>query len=196
MPPAVGFRGGCVRWRSRGWTGSCASGVAGVGDGCWRGDALAPIERAAGMPLGAQAGVARLSPALLGVRDALERAVLGALARQPCTVSFSGGRDSSAVLAFATYVARKHGLDEPIPLTLRFPSTPRDESRWQELVVAHLGLREWERIEVTVELDVLGDLACVGLTEHGLLWPANARAAVRLTQRGAACSPESMETGC
>jgi asparagine synthase (glutamine-hydrolysing) len=143
--------------------------------------ALAPVERAAGMPLGGQVGMARLPPALLGVRDALERAVLGALARQPCTVSFSGGRDSSAVLALATHVARKHGLDPPIPLTLRFPSALRThESQWQELVVAHLGLRKWERIEIADELDVLGDLACAGLLEHGLLWPANAHLHVPL----------------
>ena len=49
-------------------------------------------------------------PGGLGVRGALEAAVLPALQRPPCLVSFSGGRDSSAVLAVAADVARRHGL--------------------------------------------------------------------------------------
>ena len=40
----------------------------------------------------------------------MERALLAPLRRGPCLVSFSGGRDSSAVLAVATAVARREGL--------------------------------------------------------------------------------------
>ena len=40
---------------------------------------------------------------------ALERALIGALRRAPCVVSFSGGRDSSALLAVATRVTSTSG---------------------------------------------------------------------------------------
>ena len=67
---------------------------------------------------------------------ALERAVLPALLRPPCVVSFSGGRDSSLVLAAAVAVARSEGLAAPIPITVRFPaSAESDEQEWQERVV-------------------------------------------------------------
>ncbi len=48
-------------------------------------------------------------------REAIERAVLPALQRQPCLVAFSGGRDSSAVLAVAALVARRPGWRSPSP---------------------------------------------------------------------------------
>ena len=48
-------------------------------------------------------------------RPTLERILLGALQRAPCVVAFSGGRDSSALLAEATRVARVHGLEDPVP---------------------------------------------------------------------------------
>jgi asparagine synthase (glutamine-hydrolysing) len=106
---------------------------------------------------------------------ALERACLPALERGPCFVSFSGGRDSSLVLAAATSAARSHGLALPVPVTNRFAlASHTDESAWQELVIAHLGLPEWVRLELTDELDVLGELATRGLRRHGLLWPFNA----------------------
>jgi asparagine synthetase B (glutamine-hydrolysing) len=96
------------------------------------------------------------------------------LASAPCYVSFSGGRDSSAVLAVATAAARRHGLPEPVPVTLRFPGMPStDEARWQEAVVAHLELKRWEVIAIDEELDLLGAVAQRALTAHGLLWPPN-----------------------
>src|SRR5207248_611012 len=62
----------------------------------------------------------------------------------------------------------------PVPITLRFPGRPlADETAWQERVIAHLGLSEWERVEVTDELDFLGPAACEGLASMGLLWPPN-----------------------
>ncbi len=54
------------------------------------------------------------APALTA-REAIERAVLPALQRQPCLVAFSGGRDSSAVLAVAALVARRPGWRSPSP---------------------------------------------------------------------------------
>jgi hypothetical protein len=137
---------------------------------------IADAELATGMVFGTGAGprlpsVGRRVPP----RAALESAILPALAGGPCLVSFSGGRDSSAVLAVATALARREGLPDPIPVTNRFPAAPAtDESRWQERVVAHLRLREWLRLDFGDELDVLGPHARRAMRRHGLLWPFNA----------------------
>jgi asparagine synthase (glutamine-hydrolysing) len=48
-----------------------------------------------------------------------------------------------------------------------------DETSWQEMLVRHLGLTEWIRIEHHDELDLIGPYARRVLTAHGLLWPAN-----------------------
>jgi hypothetical protein len=114
---------------------------------------------------------------------AVEAAVVPALRRAPCLVSFSGGRDSSAVLAAATRVARREGLPDPVPATIRAPRAPgADESAWQELVVRHLGLRDWLRVEVEDELDIVGPVAQDVLRRHGLLWPFNAHFHVPLLE--------------
>ena len=117
-------------------------------------------------------------------RGALAAELVDALACSPCAVSFSGGRDSSAVLAAAVEVARREGLPEPVPVTLRFPGVAStEESEWQELVIAHLRVREWERIEVRDELELLGPVARAALTAHGLLWPPNAYVHVPILER-------------
>ena len=104
-------------------------------------------------------------------RLTLER-VIRRSSTPPCGVAFSGGRDSSAVLAVATHVARRDGLPDPVPITRVFPEAPAtDETEWQELVVRHLGLRDWIRLQLTDELDLLGPLATPRLREHGVLWP-------------------------
>jgi asparagine synthase (glutamine-hydrolysing) len=109
-----------------------------------------------------------------GGRRALEDVALRALCRPPCFVSFSGGRDSSAVLAIATAVARREGLDLPIPATNRFPAAPDShEDEWQQAVVDHLALSEWVRLEWSDELDVLGPWAAAILRRHGVLVPFN-----------------------
>lgn len=105
---------------------------------------------------------------------ALRDVILETLQRPPCLVSFSGGRDSSAILALATDVARAHGLDLPIPMSLRFPAAPRsDETNWQELVVRHLGLTEWNRVDLADELEVLGPWARSLLLRVGCYYPRN-----------------------
>jgi hypothetical protein len=105
-------------------------------------------------------------------REALERVISLALRRPPCGVAFSGGRDSSAVLAVATHVARRDGLAEPIPITKVFPGVKdSQESEWQETVLHHLGLEEWQRVVLTDELDLVGPLAGAHLVDHGVVWP-------------------------
>lgn len=106
-------------------------------------------------------------------RQALERAVLKVLRKPPCVVSFSGGRDSSLVLAVAVHVARREGLPLPVAFTREFPMADgSDEREWQELVVNHLGLEDWQRARTHDELDLVGPIAQAFLQEHGSLLPA------------------------
>jgi len=137
-------------------------------------NALSPLEVASGLVLGS-AETARPFLHDSDPRATMERALVEPLRRGPCLVSFSGGRDSSAVLAVATSVARREGLAPPIPATLRFPAAEDSvETEWQESVVAHLGLSDWIRFEMTDELDCVGPVASASLARHGLLWPSNA----------------------
>jgi hypothetical protein len=136
---------------------------------------LSPLELASGLVFGT---AARTSPTPQHVPEdplaALGEALVPALTRAPCFVSFSGGRDSSAVLAAAVAVARREGLPLPIPATNLFPGAARSsEAEWQELVVGHLGLDDWVRLELRDELDCVGPLAKGILERHGLLWPFN-----------------------
>ncbi len=109
-----------------------------------------------------------------------------ALKRPPCVVSFSGGRDSSAVLAVAVEVARHEGLADPIPATNRFAAlTSADESHWQELVIRHLRLQEWARIELDDQLDMTGRAATEVLRRHGILAPFNGHFHVPLLEAAA-----------
>ncbi len=138
---------------------------------------MSELERGVGVVLGIDHEVAALRPArgIAGARAVLEELILTALHRPPCAVSFSGGRDSSLVLAVATSVARRHGLPDPVPITLRFPAVGEsDESGWQQSLVDHLGLSTWERVTLTDELDLLGPVALPVLRRHGLQWPFNA----------------------
>jgi hypothetical protein len=138
--------------------------------------ALTRWELASGLAIGGDPSAGEVQPADGRTeRGALEVALLPALERQPCVVSFSGGRDSSVVLALAVRAARKRGLPDPIPVTLRFPGVQStQESEWQELVVSHLALSDWHRLELSDELDHLGAIAQAGLVANGLLWPPNA----------------------
>lgn len=105
---------------------------------------------------------------------AMEQAILPALLRPPCVVSFSGGMDSSFVLAVATGLARREGLPLPLPVTWRFDDAPRAcESPWQERVVAGLGLTRWEVLTARDELDVVGPVAQRVLARLGPVHPVN-----------------------
>jgi Asparagine synthase len=138
---------------------------------------LSPLEVSCGLVFGLDAKkppMPRLAAEMVAVQ-ALEEAIRPALQRPPCLVSFSGGRDSSSVLAVATRLARREGLEPPIPATNRFRgAADADERDWQEQVVAHLELHDWVKLEFTDELDCVGPIATKILRRHGLLWPFNA----------------------
>jgi asparagine synthetase B (glutamine-hydrolysing) len=138
------------------------------------GSGLRPLEIASGLVLGLGRGLED-DAVNTNARAALERTVLEALHRPPCLVSFSGGRDSSAILAIAVDLARRAGLPLPVPATHRFASVAASvEDEWQERVVRHLGLDDWARLEHEDEIDCVGPVAARVLLEHGLLWPFNA----------------------
>ena len=104
--------------------------------------------------------------------EAIEHAILPALQQQPCVVGFSGGRDSSVVLAVAARLAAREGLPPPIAATKVFPGQPEtEESEWQELVIRHLGIEDWVQEEFHDEFDLLGPAALKSLRAHGPLWP-------------------------
>ena len=108
-----------------------------------------------------------------------------ALLRPPCGVAFSGGRDSSAVLAVAAHVARRDGLPQPIPITKVFPDVPTaEEGSWQESVVRHLGLDDWQRVVIHDELDLVGPLATANLVAHGVVWPPTIHGDVPVVELG------------
>lgn len=106
-------------------------------------------------------------------REMLDNAIRPALQSGRCYVTFSGGRDSSAVLAAATSLARREDLPLPIPVTKTYPDIPdTDESDWQQLVIDHLGLTDWIRLEFRDgESDLLGAAARKSLKKNGLMWP-------------------------
>ncbi len=102
----------------------------------------------------------------------LESMLAPALARPPCVVAFSGGRDSSALLAVASRLAAREGFEPPVAATLRYPGEHEaHEDQWQELVVRHLGISNWEKLPAADSADLLGPVASCELRRHGLLWP-------------------------
>lgn len=114
-------------------------------------------------------------------RVVLDELLATHLSTSPCLVAFSGGRDSSVLLAAAVAVARREGLALPVPVTLSYPKVrDTDETAWQDRVLAHLGVRD--RIVLTVhdEHDPLGPVAEPVLRRHGVLWPPNFAPTVRM----------------
>lgn len=104
----------------------------------------------------------------------LARVMLPALARPPCLVSFSGGMDSSFVLAAAVHTAREAGLPDPVPITWRFTRAPAaDETERQEAVVEALRLTEHVVLDAGEDLDLIGPVATDFLARFGLRMPSN-----------------------
>ena len=153
---------------------------------------LTTLETASGVVLGLERD-ARVDTSAEPPLAALEDAIRPFLRRAPCLVSFSGGRDSSAVLAVATALARREGLPLPVPATNVFPDVAEaDERQWQEHVVRALGLEDWLRLAFDDELDCVGPVASAALRRHGLLVPFNAHFHVPLLR---AASGGSLLTG-
>lgn len=115
-------------------------------------------------------------------RTALAAAVRRGLERAPCVIGFSGGRDSSLLLAVAVHEARRSGLPLPVPVTLEFDSERTREREWQELVLTHLGIEDWVRLPQGDDLDLLGPIAIDGLRRHGVTYPGNAHMIVPLAR--------------
>lgn len=109
-----------------------------------------------------------------GPRQVLDRILLRYLVRSPCLLAFSGGRDSSALLAAAVATARREGLPLPIPVTLTYPDAADTyEASWQRQVLEHLGIKECVVLEVHDEHDPVGPIATPLLLRHGAVWPPN-----------------------
>ncbi|MGH3997694.1 MAG: asparagine synthase-related protein, partial [Pseudonocardiaceae bacterium] len=106
------------------------------------------------------------------------------LTRSPCLVAFSGGRDSSVVLAAAVATARREGLPLPIPITLTYPRAPdTDEASWQRQVLDHLGITERVVLVVHDEHDAVGPIATPLLLRHGVMSPPNVAPTWRMMDR-------------
>jgi hypothetical protein len=121
--------------------------------------------------------------------EVLGELLLGLLARSRVAIAFSGGIDSSGLLCLASEIARANGLAQPVAVTARFPASPTtDESTWQELVVAHLGIDDWVKVEFADECDVLGVEAQAGLRRYGVRWPPLAHAEVPLMRAVPGCT--------
>lgn len=143
------------------------------------------LETVAGLPLGGPAGrVVPSSRRKHAPVDALAAVIEGTLDAGSPAVAFSGGRDSSLVLAVTAAVCRRAGLEPPVPITLCLPgSIPEaDERPWQERVLDHLGIRSWRRIAVGGELDLIGPYARRHLLRDGLLFPANTHSLVPMLE--------------
>ncbi|MGI8457569.1 MAG: asparagine synthase-related protein, partial [Propionibacteriaceae bacterium] len=83
------------------------------------------------------------------------------------------GRDSSAVLAVAVRYARRTGRPDPVPVIVRHLDDPAaDETSWQELVLAHLGIHDPVVLTFRDEQRLLGDPARASLRARGPIWPA------------------------
>src|SRR6187402_2891367 len=123
---------------------------------------LAPVEIASHVLFG-QATRERL-PEPTRPLEALHEIVRAALEAPPCFVTFSGGRDSSAILGLAALVAERHGLPAPIAVTAEFPdAAASDEREWQELVLRTVKVGDWIRRAYGDELDLVGPVATASL---------------------------------
>ncbi len=144
---------------------------------------VTPLEVAIHWLPGSEPGP-RPDPGAGGARAALDAAILPALRRTPCVVMFSGGRDSSLVLARAVALARQEGLPTPVAVTLEFPGAALSaELAWQELVIRHVGISDWERIEVRDQHDMVGPLAQGVYRDLGQVYPALAHCRELVLQR-------------
>ena len=131
-----------------------------------------PLEIASGWLVGYVRDPLPLSPGR--PRGVLDETLARLLARPPCLVAFSGGRDSSALLAAALDTARREQLPAPVAITLTYPDVPdAEEADWQRQVLDHLGVTERVELVVHDEHDAVGPVAAPILRRHGSIWPPN-----------------------
>lgn len=130
-----------------------------------------------GLPLTASAEALHqreIPAATRGARRVLREVLRKVIDSGPVFVSFSGGRDSSAVLAVAVSVAREHGVALPVPVTYRYPGDEdADEDEWQDLVLRHIGVTDRVVLDITDQQRILGPLAQQSMAMRGLVWPAS-----------------------
>ena len=158
--------------------------------------ALTRLELATGLVIERDREAPPLPPAppSLTPREALGDSVRAALRRPPCLVMFSGGRDSSAVLAVAADIARREQLPAPVAVTYRYPHemAGAEESRWQEIVIRHARVEEWVRVEITDEIDCLSPIGLDSLVRHRVIFPIAAHSLVPALRL---CAGGSLMTG-
>lgn len=149
---------------------------------------LTPFEAVVGLPLGGRARRVP-SPPRPGARplDALVVAISRTLRGGAPAVAFSGGRDSSLLLAVAAHACRVAGMEPPLPVTLCAPDAllEAQEDEWQERVLDHLGIRDWKRVQIVDELDLIGAYARPHLLRDGPFYPANAHSVLPLLDAAA-----------
>jgi hypothetical protein len=140
----------------------------------WLPPAVTLLESHSGVVTGFSAPGAGDSPT--PAADVHPRAVLeSVLARavpDGCVVQFSGGRDSSLVLAVATHVARQHGVPPPVAVAFRYlGDASSEEAQWQELVARHLGV-QLQIVDVPPGAhDLAGPLGLARLERDGPVMP-------------------------
>ena len=135
---------------------------------------LEPLEIASSIVFGPARDIGPPSSDGASPRAALESSLLEALTEPPCLVSFSGGRDSSALLALAAHVARRAGLPDPIPITAHYPGTDStEETSWQDLSIRHLRIDDWVVKRFGDEVDLVGPIATELMARRGLPYPYN-----------------------
>ena len=131
---------------------------------------LTLLDVACGMPLGCNSDPPP-APHRLSLDEFTTRLFSSSFGRGPCYMPFSGGRESSMWLAMATRYARRHGHGDPLPVTLRYPDLASPEQLMlKELVVAQLGLADWERVDPDDDLDLIGPVAGAALQRTGPFW--------------------------
>lgn len=88
-------------------------------------------------------------------------------------MSFSGGRDSSLVLALAADACRVAGVAAPRAVTVRHPQRPDTaEEQWQTTVIRHLGIENWTIVDATDADGLLGTSTTQVLdADPKLRWP-------------------------
>jgi asparagine synthase (glutamine-hydrolysing) len=146
---------------------------------------MSAFECAVGVPVGLEPDFA-LPEVDSEPLTVLEDVVADALRRPPCCVAFSGGRDSSLVLAAAMRSAERHGYEQPVAVTARFSGTPTtEEAEWQRLVLDHLRVERRMVVSVADELDLVGTVAVAELRRRGTLFPANSHGLVPLLEHAA-----------